>query len=52
MNRLGGLYHRPTPDIAHLEDDLEKEAVEEYHAAKRKEAEQWQSPTIPSCSRK
>lgn len=51
MNRLGGLHHRPTPNIAHLEDDLEKEAVEEYHAAKRKEAEQWQSQPMQSCSR-
>ena len=51
MNRLGGLHHRPTHDIAHLEDDLEKEAVEEYHAAKRKEAEQWQSQPMQSCSR-
>ena len=51
MTIPGGLHHRPTHNIAHLEDDLEKEAVEEYDAAKRKEAEQWQLQPTQSCSR-
>lgn len=44
----GGLHNKPIGHLAELEDDLEKQAVDKHYAAKRKEAQKWQSPTTPS----